>query len=130
MRTVKSFCVVAAVCLLTACGSGHIGGSQLNALQRGMTPEAVSQVVSSTPVEHLSMTVHGHPIQVQVYGVGPNADYLAYQHNQLLYWGSAGQFAASSDPLVRAIGRRTVSDMGVAASVKNNSDSDMSSSGY
>ncbi len=114
MQLVKKITVVCAVLALSACASHSINSAELNGLYNGMSPAAVSQVVTTTPDETLSMRVNGQPITVQVYGSGKNVDYLAFHHNRLLYWGSPSRFAGSSDHLIRAVGRRATADRGAS----------------
>lgn len=94
----------------------QIGLSNLEKLSVGMSPATSRTAMGAYPREVLewSLAETGDTIIVQVYtfnaGGGPPSNYfLAYKNRSLIFWGYPHEFAKSSDPLIRRIGKDALS---------------------
>jgi hypothetical protein len=87
----------------------------LAGLRMGMGPDEPPRVMGVAPkkVFQWSMATTGDSIIVQSYllatGEYGATYFLAYRNNSLIFWGYPQEFARSSDPLVREIGKAALS---------------------
>ena len=88
----------------------------LSKLRTGMSPDEPPRAMGVNPREVLewSLAETGDKIIVQGYifraGGAPSATYfLAYKNGSLIFWGYPHEFARSSDPLIREIGKGALS---------------------
>jgi tetratricopeptide (TPR) repeat protein len=108
-------CVVLLLLALPSCAKTVIHMRDLAELRVGMAPDEPPRVMGVPPnqVFQWSMATTGDPIIVQSYVLATgeywSTYFLAYRNDALIFWGYPQEFAKSSDPLLREIGKRVIS---------------------
>jgi hypothetical protein len=108
-----SFAVLPLLALLS-CAEGIITMRDLTALRMGMGPDETPRAMGVLPKEvfQWSMATTGDSIIVQSYllatGEYSTTYFLAYRNEALIFWGYPQEFARSSDPLLREIGKGAI----------------------
>ena len=101
---------------LFSCAPNIIRITDLAKLQMGMNPKDAPRVMGREPrsVFKWSLRETGDSILVHSYVLMGYGDYgspyfLAYRNESLIFWGYPHEFARSSDPHIREIGREALS---------------------
>jgi hypothetical protein len=99
-----------------SCAPNIIGIKDLAKLQMGMNPKDSPRVMGREPRSIFKWLLRetGDSILVQSYLLMSYGDYastyfLAYRNELLIFWGYPHEFARSSDPRIREIGREALS---------------------
>jgi hypothetical protein len=100
--------------VLLSCVDSTITMRDLTALRMGMGIDDTHRAMGVPPKEvlHWSMSRTGDSIIVQSYFLA-TGDYsttylLAYRNDALIFWGYPQEFARSSDPVIREIGKEAI----------------------
>lgn len=111
----RKILVVAGALMVAGC-SGNIDPQHLSALYKGMPQQKANEIIANSPVESFNVIVHHQQIHVDVYKYDNTPYFVTYDHQRLLYWGSARKYKNSDSQLVRAVGRRANADWEVMKS--------------
>ncbi|UCB49823.1 MAG: hypothetical protein JSW56_02700 [Deltaproteobacteria bacterium] len=99
---------------LLSCAKNVIHMRDLAGLRMGMTPDEPPAVMGVLPkkVFQWSMTTTEDSIIVQSYVLASgeywSTYFLAYRNDGLIFWGYPQEFARSSDPVIREIGKEAL----------------------
>lgn len=112
-RVPYMFAVLLLLALLS-CVDSTITMRDLTALRMGMSPDETPRAMGVPPKEvfQWSEATTGDSIIVQSYFLA-TGDYsttylLAYRNDALIFWGYPQEFARSSDPVIREIGKEAL----------------------
>lgn len=101
--------------VLVACVPKIIHVTNLAKLRMGMNPEEPPRLMGIAPrkVFQWSLTETGDSIIIQSYllssGDCGSTYFLAYKNGSLIFWGYPHEFARSSAPFIRQIGKKALS---------------------
>jgi len=100
---------------LLSCAKTVIHMRDLAGLRMGMAPDEPPRVMGTPPkqVFQWPISTTGDSIVVQSYVLATghywSTYFLAYRNDALIFWGYPQEFARSSDPLLREIGKKAMS---------------------
>jgi len=117
MGRTKMYCPLCGLVLLAllSCGPRIINVGHLEKLRMGMNLDEPARLMGVSPrrIFQWSERQTGDSITVHSYLLGSgewgSSYFLAYRNDVLIFWGYPHEFARSSDPFIRKIGKEALS---------------------